>query len=163
MAGFRVGGLWQAIIGAGVIAGVLSTLVQVVLWVMLGDDFPSVLFRDARLAAALVLGSRVLPPPATFDAAVMLAATLIHFALSIVYAALIVVVTVRLAMRPALLAGALCGAALYAINLYGFTQVFPWFVEARSANALAAHVAFGMASVWGYRLLRNGRSGSGAR
>jgi hypothetical protein len=61
-----------ATIWAGVIAGTLATLIQVLLWLIFTDDFSAILFRDARLTAALVLGASVLPPPATFDAGVML-------------------------------------------------------------------------------------------
>ena len=39
-----------------------------------------------------------------------------------------------------LLAGALSDLFVYAMNVYGFTTVFPWF------EAVAAHVAFGIAA-----------------
>jgi hypothetical protein len=158
--------LWCAILLSGAAAGVFSTLVQVVLWLVFTDEFPAILFRDARLAAALVLGRPVLPPPATFDAGVMLVATLIHFALSLVYAAFIALLSKRLAGVPAVLAvlaGALSGVALYAVNLYGFTEIFPWFVQARGWIALAAHVAFGASAAFSFSFLhiRNARSQSG--
>lgn len=155
---------WHAIIWAGVIAGALATLVQVLLWLFFTDDFPVTLFRDARLTAALVLGSPVLPPPATFEAGIMLAATLVHFALSVAYAALLVSCTARLGGFPALLAGAGFGVVLYVVNLYGFTEVFPWFAQARSWIALVAHGVFGVTVISGYRCLhiRNERSRPGA-
>lgn len=153
-----------AILLSGVAAGVVSTLVQVALWLAFTDEFPAILYRDARLAAALVLGRSVLPPPATFDAAVMVVATLIHFALSLVYAGFITLLAARLAAFPAVLAGAAFGVMLYLVNLYGFTEVFPWFVAARGWIALLAHVAFGVAAVSAQQFLRirNARSGSGA-
>jgi len=150
---------WRPIIAAGIIAGILATLVQVLLWLLFTDDFPGVLYRDARLTAALVLGRRVLPPPATLDAGVMATATLIHFALSIFYAALLAPIAVRLENIPAVLAGAAFGVALYLVNLYGFTEIFPWFIPARGWIALAAHVAFGITAVAVFRILhvRNAR------
>lgn len=142
---------WRITIWAGVIAGTLATLVQVLLWLVFTDDFPAILFRDARLTAALVLGGSVLPPPATFDAVIMLAATLVHFTLSIAYAALLA--PLRLGGVTALLAGAVFGVALYIVNLYGFTAIFPWFAQARGWIALVAHTVFGMSVISVYRWL----------
>jgi hypothetical protein len=136
-----------ATVWAGVIAGSLATLMQVLLWLLFTDDFPVILFRDARLTAALVLGESVLPPPATFDVGVMLTATLIHFTLSIAYAAVLAALTARLDVIVAFLVGAGFGIALYMINLYGFTAIFPWFVQARGWIALLAHGVFGMAVI----------------
>jgi hypothetical protein len=135
---------WSTAVLAGVIAGTSATLVQVLLWLVFTDAFPAILFRDARLTAALVLGSSVLPPPVTFDTGIMLAATLIHFALSVVYAALLARLTSGLENIPALLAGAAFGIVLYFINLYGFTAVFPWFAQARGWITLIAHAVFGV-------------------
>lgn len=144
---------WRATIWAGVIAGTLATLIQVLLWLVFTDDFPAILFRDARLTAALVLGGSVLPPPATFDAGIMLASTLVHFALSIAYAALLAPLTVRLGSISALLAGTVFGVALYIVNLYGFTAIFPWFAQARGWITLIAHGVFGVTVISVYRCL----------
>jgi hypothetical protein len=135
---------------AALAAGTLSTVVQVLLWRALGADWLSLLLRDARLAAALLLGTGVLPPPATFDAAVMAAATAVHFALSVAYAALLAPLARVGSAATAAGAGALFGLALYAVNLHGFTAVFPWFAPARGGATLAAHIVFGLtaALVW---------------
>lgn len=146
----------SATILAGVIAGILSTLVQILLWLGFTDGFPAFLFRDARLTAALALGNSVLPPPATFDMGVMLAAAAIHFTLSIVYAALLLRFASRLEIAPAMLVGAGFGIVLYIVNLYGFTMVFPWFAQVRGWITLAAHVAFGISVVLAYRCLYSG-------
>jgi hypothetical protein len=151
---------WHAMIWAGVIAGTLATLVQVLLWLIFTEDFPAILFRDARLTAALLLGRSVLPPPATFDAGIMLAATLVHFSLSILYAAMLAPFAVRLGSVPALLSGAVFGAALYIVNLYGFTAIFSWFAQARGWITLVAHVMFGVTIISAYRCfhIRNAQS-----
>ena len=153
----------SAVIWAGVAAGTVSTLAQVLLWLLFTDEFPAVLFRDARLTAALVMGSRVLPPPATFDTGVWFVAALVHFALSIFYAALLAPFAARLGNILLLAAGATFGIVLYAVNLYGFTGLFPWFAQARGWNAAVAHAVFGMTSVYAYRYLhlRNARSQPG--
>lgn len=142
---------WRITIWAGVIAGTLSTLTQVLLWLIFTDDFPAILFRDARLTATLLLGVSVLPPPATFDVDVMLTATLIHFTLSVAYAAMLAALTARLEVVAALLTGIGCGVALYIVNLYGFTAIFPWFAQARGWIALIAHGVFGVAAISAYR------------
>lgn len=144
-------------------AGIVSTLVEVLLWRILTDDFPAVLFRDARLTAALVLGRSVLQPAATFDAGIMLVATLLHFTLSLAYAAVCVPLTARLEAGPALVAGAGFGIGLYVVNLYGFTAVFPWFAVARGAIALSAHAVFGMTAIAVYRSLSRARHRPGGR
>ncbi len=50
---------------AGFVAGVISTVAQLALWWLAEMPLPETLFRDARLAAAMVMGSSVLPPPST--------------------------------------------------------------------------------------------------
>ena len=158
---------WRATIWAGFIAGTLATLAQVLLWLVFSDDFPVILYRDARLTAAMVLGVSVLPPPATFDAGIMLTAALIHFMISVIYAALLIPFATRLKTVPALLAGVSFGAALYIVNLYGFTAIFPWFAQARGWITLIVHAVFGVTAIlvyrWVYRLpdVSSGRSRPG--
>ena len=143
----------QSVFWAGVIAGTLATLVQVLLWLVFTDDFPAILYRDARLTAAMVLGKSVLPPPATFDAGIMLAAAFIHFMLSIIYAALLAPFATRLKTVSALLTGVGFGVALYIVNLYGFMAIFPWFAQARGWITLIVHAVFGVTAILAYRCL----------
>lgn len=135
----------------GIAAGVVSTLVQIALWRLFTDAFPAILWRDARLTAALVLGPRILAPP-TFDWPAMVVSSVIHFGLSIVYGAVMCAIVRPLAGRPATIAGALLGAALYVVNLHGFTMLFPWFEPARGWITVAAHVVFGVTAVGVSRL-----------
>jgi hypothetical protein len=144
---------WRAMIWAGVMAGIASTLIEILLWLVFTDDFPAILYRDARLTAAIVLGGTVLPPPATFNAGVMLAATLIHFMVSITCAALLALLTARLDTIPATLAGVGFGVTLYVVNLYGFTAIFPWFAQTRGLITLITHGAFGLTAILVYRRL----------
>lgn len=83
----------------------------------------------------------------------MLVATGIHFALSVIYAALLLPVAKHLALVPSLLVGAGFGALLYFVNLHGFTAIFPWFVQARGGVTLTVHSVFGMAVMLVYRRL----------
>jgi hypothetical protein len=146
---------WTAAFAAGVVAAVVSTVVEVLLWATFTDALPAILWRDGRFAAAIVLGPGVLEPAATFDARAMLVATLLHGALSIVYAVVLAALVSGLQLASATVVGALFGLALYAINLYGFTVVFPWFVVDRDAITLAAHVVFGVSASATYVRLRH--------
>ena len=142
---------------AGTAAAIVSTVVELLLWLAFGFALPETLVRDARFAAAIVLGRRVLPPPATFDWQVMAVASCVHFALSIAYAIVLAVAIERLSARAAIAIGALFGVALYAINMYAFTWLFPWFAITRDAITLVAHVAFGLAVSATYIAIRKHR------
>ncbi|HXF65665.1 MAG TPA: sodium:proline symporter [Burkholderiales bacterium] len=144
---------WKPAIWAGIVAGVVSTLAQIVLWASFTDAFPSALFRDARLAAAILMGQDVLPPPASFDLSIMVIAACVHFALSIVYAVMLALMIARAVMGISVMIGAGFGAVLYLVNLYGFTAIFPWFAEVRDWITLAAHVVFGVSAAATYRAL----------
>ena len=71
---------------AGVFTGTLATAVEILSWWGFGSAALDMLLRDARLAAAIVSGHGVLPPPSIVNWHVMFAATLVHFTRSIVYA-----------------------------------------------------------------------------
>ncbi len=144
----------SAAVCAGVIAGILATVVQIALWSVFADALPAILFRDARFAAAIVLGRGVLPPPASFNWPVLLVATLVHFALSIAYGLALSPLISRLRTAPSMLAGAAFGLCLYGINMYGFTAVFPWFEATRDWITLVTHLVFGVAVAGTYEMLR---------
>jgi hypothetical protein len=136
----------RSILFAGIVAGVVSTLVQIVLWLLFTDALPAILLRDARLAAAMVLGRSVLEPATTFDAYILLVATAVHFALSFAFAAALSLLVGRRSISRALVVGAGFGAGLYVLDLHFMTAFFPWFAVSRGAIALAAHVAFGVSA-----------------
>lgn len=129
---------------AGLAAGTIATLAQLASWWLAGMPLAETLFRDARLTAALVLGSGVLPPPSTATWEILLLATLIHFSLSVSYALLPAYLAGRMRTGPALLAGGLYGLIIYVVNLYGLTVFFPWFAVARDWATLFAHLVFGI-------------------
>lgn len=136
---------------AGIAAGSSASGVQIALWWANSDALPQILWRDARLTAAIVMGPGVLPPPADFEWSVMLAATLVHFTLSISYSLLLACLIAKLDRMPSLLTGSGFGLLLYAINMYGFTLVFPWFEAARGGITATAHIAFGITVAALYR------------
>ena len=143
------------VLRVGIGAGVIAVVAQLVLWWLAQMPLAETLFRDARLTAALFMGSAVLPPPSTGQWDVLLVAALIHFALSIAYALILTLIFARLGGRlrtwPALIAGAVYGLVIYGINLYGLTAFFPWFAAARDWVTLATHLVFGFALAAGCR------------
>lgn len=137
--------LRAAVIG-GIVAGVVSTLVQVILWLLFTDAFPAILWRDAGLTAAILFGPRAAERGAGESWPLVAAATLIHFGLSVIYGA-VFCAAARDRSRPGVVAtGLLLGAALYFVNLHGFTLIFPWMAAARGGITLAAHLAFGVSA-----------------
>ena len=142
---------WRSAALAGVAAGVVATVAQIALWWAASEPLPAILFRDARLSAAIIMGRQVLPPPATFDWSIMLVATLVHFALSIAYGLTLSVFISRLSTPLSLLAGAVFGLFLYAVNMYGFTFLYPWFAVARDWITATTHVVFGVVVVAIYK------------
>ncbi len=145
---------------AGIAAGTLATVAQLILW-WLADMAPvDTLLRDARLTAALLMGRAVLSPGVAATWLILLVATLIHFTLSVLYAIVPAYGCECLGLRGVrgprwdLLAGAAYGLLIYAVNLYGFTLLFPWFAQVRDGVTLAAHVVFGLILVATCRLWR---------
>src|SRR5688500_3294529 len=149
---------WGAAIWAGIVAGVVATGAQVILWWIFPDDLPQILYRDARLTAAMLMGQEVLPPPPAFDWKVMAVATFIHFAISIAYSLVLACLISRLGLVLAVLVGSIYGLTLYAINMYGVTAIFPWFSAARDWITIVTHVVFGISLAITYKALSRTQS-----
>jgi hypothetical protein len=146
--------------GAGLIAGGCATFVQLALWWLAAVPVAEVFARDIRLAAAIVLGPDVLAGPAVPPWQVVLVAALIHGLLSCGYGLLLAPWVERLSVVRALAFGAFGGLALYVVNLYGFTALFPWFAAARDWIAVVTHLTFGIILAGGCLLLRARRADS---
>ena len=142
-----------AAVRAGIVAGVIATGVQIVLWWAFLDALPWILYRDARLTAAILMGQEVLPPPSTFDWKVIIVATFIHFVISIAYSLILACLISRLGIALSLLAGSIYGLILYGINMYGVTLVLPWFSEVRDWITILTHVVFGISIAGTYKAL----------
>ena len=137
---------------AGFVAGTLATAVQVLLWVATGANAFALLWRDTRLTAALVLGKSALSPEAGVDTPILMIAAVVHFSLSILFAALLAPVAGRWRPVVSWAAGVSFGVLLYVVNLHILTDVFPWFVAARGGITLAAHVVFGISAMIALRM-----------
>lgn len=134
---------------AGLIAGAVFIMMEMGL-VALSGGSP---WAPPRMIAAIVLGEGVLPPPASFDMVVLLAAMAVHFMLSIVIGIGFAFIAKRFGWVMAMVVGALVGVALYVINFYGMTAIFPWFAMARNMISIVSHIAFGMVLGLSYKAL----------
>lgn len=131
---------WSAAVWAGVLAGAVLFLLDVLVLPLLigGNGWVMV-----RLLASPVLGETILAPPATFDATALGVALLSHFALSIAFACLLAFIFHRGGLITGILGGALFGMALYGIQIYTMTFLFPWFFALHGWPFFTAHVVFG--------------------
>lgn len=151
---------WSSAIWAGLIAGLVFLILEMTLVPLFGMGSP---WGPPRMIAAIVLGDGVLPPPETFDLGILLAAVSVHFVLSIVYGIALAFLVQRISTTAATTAvGGGFGLALYLVNFYLFTTLFPWFAMARNGVSIFAHVVFGAAAGWAYKVLqhRPGRLGT---
>lgn len=144
---------WRAAAWAGVAAGILATVVEIVLWSVFTDALSQIFLRDAGFAAAIVMGPSVLSPTTGVVWKLLWVATFVHFALSLAYGMAVSWLIHPLGTLYSLLAGAAFGMFLYGVNMHGFTIVFPWFEATRGWITATAHLAFGVAAAGTYRLL----------
>lgn len=125
---------------AGLIAGAVFMMMEMGL-VALSGGSP---WGPPRMIAAIVMGEGVLPPPASFDLMIMMAAMAVHLMLSIVIGVGFAFIAKRFGLLMAVGVGTVVGLALYVVNFYGMTAIFPWFVMARNTISIVSHIAFGM-------------------
>jgi len=141
---------WRATAIAAVAGAVTFLLVITTLLPVNTGGSPWAVFR---YLASPLLGRDVLPPPATFDAGVVIVALLVNFVISFIYAAILTTIIHRWGLLVGLIGGALFGMAVYAINFFTFTLLFDWFYVLRSWPVLVAHVLFGAVTGFVYELL----------
>jgi len=137
---------------AGVIAGAVFMMMEMGL-VALSGGSP---WGPPRMIAAIVMGEGVLPPPASFDLMILMAAMAVHLVLSIIIGIGFAFIARRLGMVMAVVIGAVLGLVLYVVNFYGLTAIFPWFAMARNTISIVSHIAFGIVLGLAYRSLAKG-------
>jgi len=153
---------WKAAIGAGIIAGIVFMMLEMILVGTIGGQSP---WGPPRMIAAMAMGESVLPPPATFDPGIFLAAMVIHFALSIVVGVTLgwAISRRRMSLIAATAAGTLFGLLIYAFDFYVMTAAFPWFAMARGGISIFAHAVFGLVLGWAYHAIAGRSTLSGPR
>lgn len=128
---------WRAIPIAGLAAGAVFLLTNLLL-MPLALKVNGVLVL--RYVASLILGEKALMDG---GAGVLILGIVVHFVLSIVFTLVISIVVHRWGLRVGVFGGALLGLALYGINLFTFTRLFPWFFALNGPILLISHVLFG--------------------
>lgn len=149
--GFRIRPDWRAAVWAGIIAGLVFMMLEMILVPMFMGGSP---WGPPRMIAAIALGEGVLPPPDTFAPGILAAAIVVHFVLSIVYALILGVLIAGSSRGTAIWVGAGFGLVLYLVNFYLFTAIFPWFAMARNWISVFCHITFGLVAGWAYVALR---------
>lgn len=127
----------KAAIPAGLIAGVVFMMMEMILVAAMGES-P---WGPPRIMAAIVMGRDVLPPPASFDFVLFMVAMIVHFVLSVVLAFPLAWAISRwhLSFGGALALGATFGLLVCLVNIYPLTAILlPWFAMARNWIASAA-------------------------
>ncbi|MEO6435758.1 MAG: hypothetical protein ABIP55_08350 [Tepidisphaeraceae bacterium] len=140
---------WKAAIIAGLVAGLVFMMLEMVLVGTIGGQSP---WGPPRMIAAMAMGNGVLPPPATFDMSIMMVAMMIHFPMSIILAAVLgwAISHWRMNLMTSLIVGTIFGLVVYFVNFYVMTAFFPWFAMARGGIAIFAHAMFGLVLGWTY-------------
>ncbi|MEO7366656.1 MAG: hypothetical protein ABIZ36_01785 [Gemmatimonadaceae bacterium] len=146
---------WKAAVWAGLIGGAAFMMLEMIMVPLLGGGSP---WGPPRLIAAIVMGKGVLPPPATFDIGIFMAAMAVHFPLSVIFTLILAWVVARFDKSKAVLIGVAFGLILYVVNFYGFTAMFPWFAMARNWITIFTHIMFGVIAVVAYKQLATPKS-----
>ena len=150
---------WRAAAIAGCVAGAVFLVLELLAMSVIGQS-P---WGPLRMIAAIPLGRGVLSQSATVDAGIVLAALIVHFILSVIFALILVVIIAPFnfdsSLAMASLAGAVFGVAVYLVNYYGLSQAFPWFAAARGWVSLISHIVFGLVAADVYVRVERRESG----
>ncbi|MCY7355726.1 MAG: hypothetical protein LH470_11755 [Lysobacter sp.] len=130
----------RAALWAAIVAGAVFMMLEMIMVPVFTGGSP---WGPPRMIAAIGMGEGVLPPPATFDAGIMMVAMLIHLGLSVILAFLFAFIARGRTVSMATMIGAAFGLVVYLINFYGMTAVFPWFAMGRGWIGIFAHVMYG--------------------
>lgn len=140
---------WRAAVLAGLLAGAFTMLLWMVVWALATGGSPWTPFHHV---AAIILGEEVLTP-ARIAVPVVLTGAVVHLFLAVIYAIILAFIVHRWGLAVGIFGGALFGLALYLINYYTFSWLFPWFFPLRSWIALVGCVFFGAAAGGLYELM----------
>jgi hypothetical protein len=141
---------WRAACISGLVAGCVFIVLE-----LLTARF--LLYQGAwgtvKMVAAIMLGQQALSADA-FTWGIVLAAGVVHFALSVVLALILALVMASFrfdsSFGMASLVGAVFGAIVYLVNFYLLTDYFDWFDQARGWESFLAHVVFGIVAADAY-------------
>lgn len=137
---------WRAVPIAGLIAGTVFLLVNVILTpVVLEVDSTLVL----RYFGSLMLGENVILED---GADAIIVGVVLHYLLSILFTLVIAIVIHRWGLTIGIVGGSILSLSIYAINFYTLTIWFEWFFAINSDVLLLSHVLFGAVAGGVYEL-----------
>jgi len=128
---------WRAVLVSGLVAGTLFLVADLICAPIVTQVGAAL---TLRYFAALVLGSKVLTQTGV---GILVVGIIVHYVLSLVFALVIALVVHRWGMVVGIIGGAVLGIAIYGINLYTVTLLFPWFFAINSTVILLCHAIFG--------------------
>jgi hypothetical protein len=134
---------WRAVLLGGIVSGSVFLLLNSLL---MPDITPTLLLR---YIASLVMGSDVL---VSTDSTALIVGVIVHFALSLLFSLIVAIVVHRWGLLVGIVGGGILGLAIYGINLYTLTTIFPWFFAINTPVLLVSHVVFGMVAGGVYEL-----------
>lgn len=134
---------FKSVVFSGIVAGIVFLMAEMLMLAMTGQS-P---FGPPRMMAAMVMGREVLPPPATFEMGIMMAAMMVHLIISVIAAAVfgIIYKMFSRSLMIALILGAVYGLGFYFFAFYIMTGIWPWFEMARGTISIIGHILFGLA------------------
>lgn len=142
---------WRAALIAGLVSGIVFLgIAALVTTNALGTPISLV-----RLFASIVLGQGILNPTIDVTPIAWIAALIVHLLFSVGFGLLVAYVVHRWGFIVGILGGGLLGLALYFINFYSLSLLFPWFFTFRSMLMLIGHVLFGAVTGGLYELLEH--------
>jgi hypothetical protein len=132
---------------AGVVASIVFQALEILLIPLNGGGSP---WGPTRMIAAMVLGRGVLPPPATFDWGIAIVALVVDVVLAMIYSVALCWLTKPWRLGRSAVVAAIFGVALYFVNFYWLTAIFPWFTMGRNGVTQLTHVVFSLTAVLAY-------------
>lgn len=139
---------WRAAFIAGLVAGVVFLLVQMLGQAMIVGQSP---WLFPQYAGAIILGEDILLEGINTTA--VIAGIVLHLVLSVIFALILAAIIHEWNLLAGLVVGLLYGLALYAINYYTFTRFFPWFFPVTNWLDIVAHALYGLTAGGVYELL----------
>jgi hypothetical protein len=139
--------MWRAIPFAGLVAGTVFLLMNMILSPLLLQIDPTIILR---YFASLVMGTSAL---VTNNSSFLIIGILTHYSLSMIFALVIAIVVHRWGLGVGIVGGAILGLSFYGINLYAGTRIFEWFFAINSSLLLVSHIVFGAVAGGVYEML----------
>lgn len=142
-------------IRAALIAGLVSGLLFLGIATLITSNALGTPISLVRLFASIVLGESILNPDITVTPVAIITALVVHLLFSLGFGLLVAYVVHRGGFILGIIGGGILGIALYFINFYTFSLLFPWFYSFSSMLMLIGHALFGAVTGGLYEMLEN--------